>query len=131
MTEGMGGSTIPIHPDVKFIKLPFYDTHGDLLKPASLMPTGNMRLNDAQFQFFLTPKQATDVASNRDIMAGSQVDYLYQIQMRFAAYSTEPGKELHDEFPPSIQVFVNNKPAQLPNPIPTNKPGVDPKRPPR
>ena len=36
-----------------------------------------------------------------------------------------------DEFPPSICVHVNNKMCNLPNPIPTNKPNVEPKRPPR
>lgn len=39
--------------------------------------------------------------------------------------------ELSDEFPPSVMVHVNGKAVQLPNPIPTNKPGVEPKRPPK
>lgn len=39
--------------------------------------------------------------------------------------------ELSDEFPPSVVVHVNGKQVQLPNPIPTNKPGVEPKRPPK
>ena len=39
--------------------------------------------------------------------------------------------ELSDEFPPSVMVHVNGKTVQLPNPIPTNKPGVEPKRPPK
>ena len=40
-------------------------------------------------------------------------------------------KDIADEFPPSVQVHVNGKMVQLPNPIPTNKPGVEPKRPPK
>merc|ERR1739844_494567 len=39
--------------------------------------------------------------------------------------------ELTDEFPPSVMVHVKGKTVQLPNPIPTNKPGVEPKRPPK
>ena len=39
--------------------------------------------------------------------------------------------EQGDEFPPSICVQVNGKMCSLPNPIPTNKPNVEPKRPPR
>ncbi len=54
-----------------------------------------------------------------------------QIQLRFCQYSSDTGKEVLDEFPPSVCVQINNKMATLPNPIPTNKPGVEPKRPPR
>merc|ERR1712088_896606 len=72
-----------------------------------------------------------DIASNRDIQLGSRCDYLYQIQLRFCPLSLEPNKEMSDEFPPSVNVHVNGKMVQLPNPIPTNKPGVEPKRPPK
>jgi len=60
---------------------------------------------------------------------GSKLDYLYQIQLRFCQLDTMA--EQGDEFPPSICVQVNNKMCNLPNPIPTNKPNVEPKRPPR
>ena len=43
----------------------------------------------------------------------------------------DPNKESADEFPPNVTIHVNGKQIQLPNPIPTNKPGVEPKRPPR
>lgn len=36
-----------------------------------------------------------------------------------------------DQFPPNILVKVNGKVIQLPQPIPSNRPGVDPKRPSR
>jgi len=54
-----------------------------------------------------------------------------QIQLRFCPLSLEPNKEVSDEFPPNVNVMVNGKLVQLPNPIPTNKPGVEPKRPPK
>lgn len=123
--------TVPVHPDVKLIKLPFYDISAELLKPASLVAQGGNRFHESQFQFFLTPAQATDIASNRDIQVGTRMDYLYQIQLRFCPLSLEPNKEMSDEFPPSVNVHVNGKMVQLPNPIPTNKPGVEPKRPPK
>lgn len=123
--------TMPVHPNVKMVKLPFYDIHAELLKPASLMAQGGNRFQEAQFQFLLTPSQATDIASNRDIQIGSKMDYLYQIQMRFSPLSISPTEEATDEFPPSINVHVNGKTAPLPTPIPTNKPGVEPKRPPK
>ena len=111
-------------------RLPFFDISAELLKPSSLLSAGNNRFQDAQFQFFLSPAQATDIASNRDISSGVH-DYVYQIQLRFSQLALEPGKEVVDEFPPNIQVIVNNKIATLPTPIPTNKPGVEPKRPPK
>jgi len=123
--------TVPVHPDVKLVKLPFYDISAELLKPASLLAQGGNRFHEAQFQFFLTPAQATDIASNRDIQIGTRIDYLYQIQLRFCPLSLEANKEMSDEFPPSVNVHVNGKMVQLPNPIPTNKPGVEPKRPPK
>ena len=33
-------------PNVKFIKLPFYDTHGDLFGPASLLPQAGNRFQE-------------------------------------------------------------------------------------
>ena len=123
--------TIPVHPPTSIVSLPVYDIKAELLKPASLIPQGNNRFQEASFQFFLSASQASDVASNRDISVGPQPEYLYQIQLRFCQLSLEAGKEVSDEFPPSVCVNVNGKMAALPNPIPTNKPGVEPKRPPR
>ena len=49
---------------------------------------GSSRFQEAQFQFMLTPEQATNIASNRDIRMGSKLDYLYQIQLRFCQLDT-------------------------------------------
>ncbi|KAG6799678.1 E3 SUMO-protein ligase PIAS3 isoform X1 [Apis laboriosa] len=122
-------SQYPVHPDVRLKKLPFFDLLAELLKPSSLMPQGSMRLQENTFMFHLTPQQSTDVASSRDCRAGSKMDYTVQIQMRFCLQETSCEQE--DCFPPSIAVKVNGKLCPLPNPIPTNKPGVEPKRPPR
>ncbi|CAH1098554.1 unnamed protein product [Psylliodes chrysocephalus] len=119
----------PIHPDVKFRRLPFYDVLADLLKPSSLVPQSTQRMQEGTFYFHLTPHQATDVASSRDIRPGVKCDYVKQVQMRFCLLETTCEQE--DCFPPNVIVKVNNKLCPLPNPIPTNKPGVEPKRPPR
>ena len=81
--------------NVKFKTLPFYDIHGELLKPTSLVTQGSNRFQEAQFQFLLTPEQATNIASNRDIRMGSKLDYLYQIQLRFCQLDTmaEQGRQ--------------------------------------
>ena len=54
---------------------------------------------------------------------------LIQVQLWFCPQ--DPSAEQCDEFPPSICVQINSKMCPLPNPIPTNKLNVEPKRPPR
>ncbi|XP_021928824.1 E3 SUMO-protein ligase PIAS2 isoform X2 [Zootermopsis nevadensis] len=122
-------SNYPVHPDVRFKHLPFFDLMGELLKPSSLVPQGTQRLQEGNFVFHLTPQQATDIASSRDLRPGTKMEYAIQVQMRFCLLETSC--EQDDFFPPGICVKVNGKMCPLPNPIPTNKPGVEPKRPPR
>lgn len=102
----------PIHPDVKFRRLPFYDILADLLKPSSLVPQSNQRMQDGTFYFHLTPQQATDVASSRDTRPGVKNDYVKQVQLRFCLLETTCEQE--DYFPPNVSVKVNNKPCPLP-----------------
>ncbi|KAJ8962689.1 hypothetical protein NQ318_001086 [Aromia moschata] len=90
----------PIHPDVKFRRLPFYDILADLLKPSSLVPQSNQRMHEGTFYFHLTPQQATDVASSRDIRPGVKCDYVKQVQMRFCLLETTCEQE--DYFPPTL-----------------------------
>ncbi|CAM6031494.1 unnamed protein product, partial [Sphagnum compactum] len=119
----------PVYPDVKFKLLPFYDVLGELLKPSSLMPTAASRFQESMFTFHLTPQQANDVAMSREVQPGPKIDYTVQVQLRFCLLETSCEQE--DNFPPSICVKVNSKMCPLPNPLPTNKPGVEPKRPSR
>lgn len=102
----------PIHPDVKFKRLPFFDVISELLKPSTLIPQTNQRMQEGNFYFHLTPQQATDIAVSRDIRPGVKVDYVKQVQMRFCLLETTCEQE--DLFPPNIGVKVNNKHTQLP-----------------
>ncbi|XP_030766275.1 E3 SUMO-protein ligase PIAS2 isoform X3 [Sitophilus oryzae] len=122
-------SNFPVHPDVRFRRLPFYDIIADLIKPSTLVPQTSQRMQEQLFYFHLTPQQATDIAISRDIRPGVKCDYIKQVQLRFCLLETTCEQE--DCFPPQVMVKVNNKLCPLPNPIPTNKPGVEPKRPPR
>ncbi|KAL0273915.1 UNVERIFIED_CONTAM: hypothetical protein PYX00_006479 [Menopon gallinae] len=122
-------SHYPIHPDVKLKKLPFYEVSAELVKPSTLVPQGSQRQQDNTFVFHLTPQQATAIGMSRDMRPGSKIEFAVQVQLRFCLLETTSEQE--DCFPPGIMVKVNNKICQLPNPIPTNKPGVEPKRPPR
>ncbi|CAB3251182.1 unnamed protein product [Arctia plantaginis] len=120
----------PVHPDVKFKKLPFYDVLAELMKPSTMMPMQAGRMQEGTYIFHLTPQQATEIASGKDIVgASNKLDYVIQAQLRFCLLETSCEQE--DHFPPSVNVKVNNKMCPLPNPIPTNKPTPEPKRPPR
>ncbi|XP_026763044.1 E3 SUMO-protein ligase PIAS2 isoform X2 [Galleria mellonella] len=120
----------PVHPDVKFKKLPFYDVLAELMKPSTMMPMQAGRMQEGTYIFHLTPQQATEIASGKDIVGTSnKLDYVIQAQLRFCLLETSCEQE--DHFPPSVNVKVNNKMCPLPNPIPTNKPTPEPKRPPR
>ncbi|GJQ80180.1 hypothetical protein Trydic_g23757 [Trypoxylus dichotomus] len=122
-------NSYPVHPDVHFKRLPFFDVIADLIKPSSLVPLNTHRIQEGTFYFHLTPAQATDIASSRDVRLGTKIEYVKQVQMRFCLLETTCEQE--DFFPPNVVVKVNNKLCPLPNPVPTNKPGVEPKRPPR
>uniref|UniRef100_A0A2M4BGM9 Putative zn-finger transcription factor n=1 Tax=Anopheles marajoara TaxID=58244 RepID=A0A2M4BGM9_9DIPT len=122
----------PIHPDVRLKKLAFFDVLATLLKPTTLASSINnpsQRVQEASYYFSLTPQQSTDIALNRDIRNSNRIEHTIQVQLRFCLLETSCEQE--DYFPPNIVVKVNNKLCPLPNPIPTNKPGVEPKRPPR
>ncbi|XP_032591181.1 E3 SUMO-protein ligase PIAS1 isoform X2 [Drosophila grimshawi] len=122
-------SQMPIHPDVRLKKLAFYDVLGTLIKPSTLVPRNTQRVQEVPFYFTLTPQQATEIATNRDIRNSSKVEHAIQVQLRFSLVETSCDQE--DCFPPNVNVKVNNKLCQLPNVIPTNRPNVEPKRPPR
>ncbi|XP_059148340.1 E3 SUMO-protein ligase PIAS2-like isoform X9 [Physella acuta] len=118
---------IPVNPDVKLKHLPFYDVLAELMKPSSLIPKNNGRMQETLFVFHLTPQQAQDITMSRDFRPNAKNEYTVQVQVRFCLLETTC--EQADTFPSQIQVRVNNKPATLPNVIPTNKPNVEPKRP--
>ncbi|XP_073973635.1 E3 SUMO-protein ligase Su(var)2-10 isoform X3 [Rhodnius prolixus] len=117
----------PIQPDVRFKRLPFYEIMGELLKPSSLVTT--QREQNTTFVFYLTPTQASEVAMNREVGPTTKNEYPVQVQMRFCLLETSCEQE--DIFPPGLVVKVNGKLCPLPNPIPINRPNVEPKRPPR
>ncbi|KAG1663722.1 E3 SUMO-protein ligase PIAS1 [Nymphon striatum] len=127
-----GNISYPVHPDVRLKTLPFYDTVAELIRPTSLVPSGNnVRYQESHFVIHLTPQQAQNAAMSREIRTshtGARMEhYNTQIQLRFCYLETSC--EQDDNFPPNICVKVNEKVCPLPNFIPTNKPGVEPKRP--
>ncbi|XP_017775799.1 PREDICTED: E3 SUMO-protein ligase PIAS3-like, partial [Nicrophorus vespilloides] len=108
----MMNQNYPIHPDVEFKRLPFFDVIAELLKPSTLIPQSAARQQECNFYFHLTPQQATDIASSRDVRHGGRAEYTKQIQMRFCL--TETSCKQEDFFPPGVVVKVNNKQCPLP-----------------
>lgn len=105
-------SQMPIHPDVRLKKLAFYDVLGTLIKPSTLVPRNTQRVQEVPFYFTLTPQQATEIATNRDIRNSSKIEHAIQVQLRFCLVETSCDQE--DCFPPNVNVKVNNKLCQLP-----------------
>ncbi|KAF8782165.1 E3 SUMO-protein ligase PIAS1 like protein [Argiope bruennichi] len=107
----------PVNPDVHFKELPFYEVLAELLKPTSLITLPNERFQEREFGFCFTPQQLLEFQHNMDV----------QVQLRICLL--DPSCEQDDEIPSSICLKINQKVCNLPNPIPTNKPGAEPKRP--
>lgn len=110
--SNMQPQQLPIHPDVRLKRLAFYDIKGVLIQPSSLVPQGTNRTQEAVYHFTLTPQQATEIATNRDIRNGNKLEYTVQVQLRFCLMETSCEQE--DCFPPNVIVKVNNKMCPLP-----------------
>jgi len=119
----------PTYPDVKLRNLPFYKIEAVLMKPCSLQPKGLARFQEQTSSFHLTPTQASDCNRSQYRTTSGRSEFKQQIQLRFSLLETSC--EQDDNFPSSVCVKVNGRLQTLPNPIPTNKPGVEPKRPPK
>lgn len=107
-------------PGVVLRPLPFYDLIEEIIRPAGLISDGNVGQHlESQIDFRLSPDQADMLA----MAAGER-----QILIRFCYLDTT--SEQDDNFPPDINIKVNQIQLQLPpatsNP---NKPNMPPKRP--
>ena len=72
--------------EVRLKNLPFYTVHSSLVLP-TVLGTGNQaRTQEAHLQFLLSAKQATDIASNRDISPESKLEYLFQARILLGFY---------------------------------------------
>ena len=100
-----------------------------LLKPNSLQPTNSGRFQEQNFTFYLTPSQSNEITNSSYRNDQGKPEYRTQIIIRFSLL--EVSSEQDDNFPASISVKINSKLCPLPNPLPTNKAGVEPRRPPR
>jgi hypothetical protein len=111
------------------MKLPFYEIKATLLKPCTLQPRGNAKFQEQKFTFYLTPQQVSVIQQSKHRDAFNKLEYKKQIQVRFSL--NETSCEQVDYFPENLFVKINDKIQPLPMPIPTNQPGLVPKRPPK
>ncbi|XP_073419135.1 E3 SUMO-protein ligase PIAS4 [Dendrobates tinctorius] len=111
-------------PDVRLVKLPFYDVVDELLKPTELVAQNSEKLQDSPCVFVLSPRQVDLIKNSRDLHPGTKS---VQVVLRICYTDTSCPQE--DQYPPNIAVKVNHNYCSVPGYYPSNKPGVEPKRP--
>ncbi|XP_009082138.1 PREDICTED: E3 SUMO-protein ligase PIAS4 [Acanthisitta chloris] len=111
-------------PEVRLVKLPFYTTLDELLKPTELVPQNNEKLQESPCIFALTPRQVELIRNSRELQPGVKS---VQVVLRICYTDTSTPQE--DQYPPNIAVKVNHSYCSVPGYYPSNKPGVEPKRP--
>ena len=106
---------------VRFEKLAFYDFQAELNVPIKLTAMHPYaKPATTSFQFALTNENINQISLNRT--TGS-----IQVHLRFGYYDGQNVQK--DVIPPNLILNVNQKPAVLPTPKPTSKPGSDVIRP--
>ncbi|XP_019368928.1 PREDICTED: E3 SUMO-protein ligase PIAS4 isoform X1 [Gavialis gangeticus] len=158
-----------VKPEVRLVKLPFYNILDELLKPTELVPQNNEKLQESPCIFALTSRQvdlirnsseqgeSCLIAANREKQTGQFASSSLGARggrgsgTKHEASDPAPGRELQpgvksvqvvlricytdtsspqeDQYPPNIAVKVNHSYCSVPGYYPSNKPGVEPKRP--
>uniref|UniRef100_A0A8C5NXJ0 E3 SUMO-protein ligase PIAS4 n=1 Tax=Jaculus jaculus TaxID=51337 RepID=A0A8C5NXJ0_JACJA len=114
----------PLKPEVRLVKLPFFNMLDELLKPTELVPQNTEKLQESPCIFALTPRQVELIRNSRELQPGVKA---VQVVLRIC-YSDTSGPQ-EDQYPPNIAVKVNHSYCSVPGYYPSNKPGVEPKRP--
>lgn len=113
-----------LKPEVRLVKLPFFNMLDELLKPTELVPQSTEKLQESPCVFALTPRQVEMIRSSRELQPGVKA---VQVVLRICYSDTSCPQE--DQYPPNIAVKVNHSYCSVPGYYPSNKPGVEPKRP--
>ncbi|XP_067088113.1 E3 SUMO-protein ligase PIAS4-A [Osmerus mordax] len=111
-------------PEVKLVSLPFYQTMETLLRPTELVAQNNEKLQDSQCVFELTQSQVEQVRTSSELRPG-----IKSIQVVLRICYTDSNGLQEDQYPPNIAVKVNQSYCHVPGYYPSNKPGVEPRRP--
>ncbi|XP_037679746.1 E3 SUMO-protein ligase PIAS4 isoform X1 [Choloepus didactylus] len=141
--------TKALKPEVRLVKLPFFNMLDELLKPTELgqpwrwpraacasvtrqdltpclssVPQNNEKLQESPCIFALTPRQVELIRNSRELQPGVKA---VQVVLRICYSDASCPQE--DQYPPNIAVKVNHSYCSVPGYYPSNKPGVEPKRP--
>ncbi|KAF2979385.1 hypothetical protein EK904_008450 [Melospiza melodia maxima] len=92
--------------------------------PALAVPQNNEKLQESPCIFALTPRQVELIRNSRELQPGVKS---VQVVLRICYTDTSSPQE--DQYPPNIAVKVNHSYCSVPGYYPSNKPGVEPKRP--
>ncbi|XP_054982481.1 E3 SUMO-protein ligase PIAS4 [Sorex araneus] len=122
--NGLGRLPKALKPEVRLVKLPFFNMLDELLKPTELVPQNSEKLQESPCIFALTPRQVELIRNSRELQPGIKA---VQVVLRIC-YSDASGPQ-EDQYPPNIAVKVNHSYCSVPGYYPSNKPGVEPKRP--
>ncbi|ESN95023.1 hypothetical protein HELRODRAFT_102838 [Helobdella robusta] len=119
---------LPPFVEVRLKHLPFYDILCDVMKPVSLIPKLlQNKQQENRVSFSLNENHIREISNSRQSLGNNQFEFSCQLQLRFCL--NDPSSRQPDCFPNGVAVKVNGVFAPLPNLIPTNKPGVEAKRP--
>ncbi|XP_018583895.1 E3 SUMO-protein ligase PIAS4-A isoform X1 [Scleropages formosus] len=110
--------------EVKLISLPFYQTLETLVPPTELIAQNCEKLQDSPCTFELTPSQAELIRNSSELRPGTK-----SVQVVLRICYTDPVGVQEDQYPPNIAVKVNQSYCHVPGYYPSNKPGVEPRRP--
>lgn len=120
-------SAMPIHPDVKFISLPFYDIVDVLIKSTSLVQKTMTGYQETNLVYHLTPYQTQLITNSRSYHVKSMIEYAVQVQLRFCLAETSTVQE--DLYPTRCKIIVNGKSCTLPGQPPPNAQNQEPRKP--
>jgi len=120
-------SAMPVHPDVRFIGLPFYEVLDTLIKPTSLAQKTMTGYQTTDLVYHFTPHQSTTISKSRSFNIKSMIEYSVQVHLRFCLAETSCVQE--DLYPPRCKVIVNNKAITLPGQPPPNAQNQEPRKP--
>nr|XP_054319132.1 E3 SUMO-protein ligase PIAS4 isoform X2 [Pongo pygmaeus] len=99
-----------LKPEVRLVKLPFFNMLDELLKPTELVPQNNEKLQESPCIFALTPRQVELIRNSRELQPGVKA---VQVVLRICYSDTSCPQE--DQYPPNIAVKVNHSYCSVPS----------------
>ncbi|KAJ8270056.1 hypothetical protein GJAV_G00109860 [Gymnothorax javanicus] len=110
--------------EIKLVPLPFYQTLDTILPPMELMVEKPSVLQEGHFAFELSSSQVEQIRNCRELRPS-----IKSIQVVLRICYKDASRVQEDQYPPNIGVKVNSFSCHVPGYYPSNKVGVEPRRP--